>query len=226
LAAELFDVSELFFSIQGESSFAGYPCVFIRLSGCNLRCNYCDASYTYEEPSNKTALNEIIQFVNNYPNAIVEITGGEPLLQENSLPLMQNLLDLGRTVLLETNGSLTIETIPDQVIKIMDLKCPDSGMHKEMLLDNLVKLTGRDEIKCVVSSRADYDWAVNTLRKKGLLDHPLQESSPPKAKILFSPVTGKLDAPLLAEWILQDNLPVRLQLQLHKIIWPNQDRGV
>ncbi len=226
MVAELLEVSELFCSIQGESSFAGYPCVFIRLSGCNLRCNYCDASYTYNESGKQLPLTEILQFVSNYPNAIVEITGGEPLLQKNSLVLMQSLIDLGRTVLLETNGSLDISDVPDKVIKIMDIKCPDSGMHKKMLLNNLVKLTSRDEIKCVLSSRDDYEWAVAVLQQYDLLYHSLKESSHQNPKVLFSPVQGTLDATKLAEWILQDDLPVRLQIQLHKILWPNTDRGV
>jgi 7-carboxy-7-deazaguanine synthase len=224
--AELLEVSELFFSIQGESSFAGYPCVFIRLSGCNLRCNYCDASYTYKESGKKLPLSEILQFVNNYPNAIVEITGGEPLLQKNSLVLMQSLLDLGKTVLLETNGSLDIADVPDKIIKIMDIKCPDSGMHTKMLLNNLVKLTSRDEIKCVLSSRDDYEWAVAVLQQHDLLYNSLEGGANQKPKVLFSPVMGDLEAKKLAEWILQDNLPVRLQIQLHKILWPNQNRGV
>ncbi|MEN8140298.1 MAG: 7-carboxy-7-deazaguanine synthase QueE [Thermodesulfobacteriota bacterium] len=217
--------SELFYSIQGESSFAGYPCVFIRLSGCNLRCRFCDARYSYEEEGRKQTVSEILAFCQKYPGALVEITGGEPLLQDGVYPLMNQLLALGRKVLLETNGSLSLSKVPGGVVKIMDVKCPGSGMTAEMDLANLPLLTSDDELKFVLSSREDYEWA-----KKFLLDHDLlpkkgtSDSSRPR--LLFSPVTEELEPTELANWILADGLPVRLQLQLHTILWPGLARGV
>ena len=211
------EIAELFYSIQGESTYAGLPCVFIRLAGCNLRCSYCDAKYTYEEPATTSSISEILDFAGAYPDAIVEITGGEPLLQEQVYELMDQLLTQKRTVLLETNGSIGVEKVPQGVIKIIDIKCPDSGMHDKMDLKNLDLLTQQDEIKFVLRSRNDYDWAVDIISRYNL------ESRCP---ILFSPVAEKLDAAKLAAWILNKRLQVRLQLQLHKIIWPDKIRGV
>ena len=210
-------LSEIFYSIQGESSFAGYPCLFFRLSGCNLRCSYCDAKYTYEEPATATPLSDLLIEAARYPNALIEITGGEPLLQEGVYPFMEALIAAGRTVLLETNGSLNIARVPKEVVKIVDLKCPDSGMAEKMELANLPLLTPQDEIKFVVSSRADYDWAAAMVR-----DHRLAE----KAKLIFSPVIGRLEPSLLAQWLMADALPARLQLQLHTLLWPGMTRGV
>lgn len=160
---------------------------------------------------------ELLDFVDSYPPAIVEITGGEPLLQDSVYDLMQQLLAKNRTVLLETNGSINVEKVPQDVIKIMDIKCPDSGMHDKVYLKNLELLGPQDEIKFVLSSRNDYDWAVDFMGKRQLEQ---------KGAILFSPVDGLLDAAKLADWILADHLPVRLQQQLHKIVWPDQTRGV
>ncbi|MFA6499669.1 MAG: radical SAM protein [Desulfurivibrionaceae bacterium] len=210
-------LSEIFYSIQGESSFAGYPCLFFRLSGCNLRCSYCDAKYTYEEPATPTPLSTLLTEAARYPNALIEITGGEPLLQEGIYPLMEALLAAGRTVLLETNGSLSIERVPKEVVKIVDLKCPDSTMAGKMDLANLALLMPHDEIKFVVSSRADYDWAKTIMK-----DHRLAE----KAKLILSPVIGRLEPALLAQWLMADALPARLQLQLHTQLWPGMKRGV
>ena len=210
-------LSEIFYSIQGESSFAGYPCLFFRLSGCNLRCSYCDAKYTYEEPATVTPLSDLLIEAARYPNALIEITGGEPLLQEGVYPLMDGLLAAGRTVLLETNGSLNIARVPKEVVKIVDLKCPDSGMAEKMELANLALLMPHDEIKFVVSSKADYDWAREMMK-----DHTLAE----KAKVILSPVTGRLEPALLAQWLMADALPARLQLQLHTLLWPGMKRGV
>ena len=210
------EVSELFFSIQGESSYSGQPCVFIRLSGCNLRCNYCDARYTYEEKGELKSIDELLAFVEDHPGNIVEITGGEPLLQESSIPLMKKLLADDRRVLLETNGSISLAEVPAGVVKIVDVKCPDSGMSEHFLQENLSLLSRDDELKFVLSSRNDYDWAVEMIRAL-----PKNASG----TIHFSPVPGRLDPALLAEWILTDRLPVRLQLQLHKIIWPEEVRG-
>ncbi|MFA7348071.1 MAG: radical SAM protein [Desulfurivibrionaceae bacterium] len=210
-------ISEIFYSIQGESSHAGYPCLFFRLSGCNLRCSYCDAKYTYEEPGNPTPLSALLSEAARYPNALIEITGGEPLLQEGVYPLMEALLAAGRTVLLETNGSLSIARVPCEVVKILDLKCPDSGMAEKMDLANLALLAPRDEIKFVVSSRADYDWA-----RAMIAEHRLAE----KAKLILSPVIGRLAPALLAQWLMDDALPARIQLQLHTLLWPGMKRGV
>jgi 7-carboxy-7-deazaguanine synthase len=210
-------LSEIFYSIQGESSFAGYPCLFFRLAGCNLRCSYCDAKYTYEEPGSPTPFSTLLSEAARYPNALVEITGGEPLLQDGVYPLMEALLARGHTVLLETNGSLSIARVPREVVKIIDLKCPDSGMAEKMDLANLALLSPHDEIKFVVSSRGDYDWA-----KAMIAEHRLAE----KAKLILSPVIGRLAPALLAEWLMVDALPARLQLQLHTLLWPGLKRGV
>ena len=210
-------LSETFYSIQGESSFAGYPCLFFRLAGCNLRCSYCDAKYTYEEPATVTPLNTLLNEAARYPNALIEITGGEPLLQEGVYPLMAGLLAAGRTVLLETNGSLSVARVPQEVVKIIDLKCPDSGMAEKMEPANLALLAPHDEIKFVVSSRGDYDWA-----KAMIAEHRLAE----KATLILSPVIGRLAPALLAQWLMADALPARLQLQLHTLLWPGTKRGV
>jgi len=211
------ELSEIFYSLQGESSFAGYPCLFFRLSGCNLRCAYCDAKYTYEEPATPTPLSALLAEAARYPAALIEITGGEPLLQEGVYPLMAALLATGRTVLLETNGSLSLARVPVEVVKIIDLKCPDSGMSEKMELTNLALLMPHDELKFVVSSRADYDWA-----RAMMSQHRLAE----KAKVILSPVQGRLQPALLAQWLMADALPARLQLQLHTLLWPGRQRGI
>lgn len=210
------EISELFFSIQGESSYAGQPCVFIRLAGCNLRCRYCDAAYTYEEPGARQDLGEIMAFVGRYPGFPVEITGGEPLLQENVYPLMRELLAADRQVLLETNGSISLAKVPAGVVRIMDVKCPGSGMDGQLRADNFARLGPGDELKFVLCSRADYEWAVALLNDTDLNKDVV---------IHFSPVTGQLESAQLAEWLLNDRLPVRLQLQLHKVLWPAVNRG-
>jgi 7-carboxy-7-deazaguanine synthase len=209
-------VSELFYSLQGETSYAGYPCAFIRLAGCNLRCSFCDARYTYEEEGREMLLSELLAFAASHPAALVGVTGGEPLLQESVYSLLKKLITANRTVLLETNGSLNISKVPGEVIKILDLKCPDSGMHEQMDFKNLHFLSPRDEVKFVLSSRADYEWA-----KATIATYRLDRT----ARLLFSPVAGQLPAPELAEWLLADQLPVRLQLQLHKTLWPTMSRG-
>ena len=220
------DISEKFFSIQGESTHAGRPCVFIRLTGCNLRCSYCDARYTYEETGNRIAVSRLVDYTSNYPGAIVEITGGEPLLQENVYLLMDRLLAAKRTVLLETNGSMNLERVPQDVIKIVDIKCPDSGMHKKMDPANPERLSGKDEIKFVISSRPDYEWAIDFIKTRLSADPGRYEEWTENGRILLSPATGRLKPNHLAKWILADNLKVRLQIQLHKILWPEEARGV
>ncbi|MEN8257349.1 MAG: radical SAM protein [Thermodesulfobacteriota bacterium] len=216
-------ISELFYSIQGESSYAGFPCLFIRLAGCNLRCTYCDAKYTYEEAGRQMSLQEVLDFVNESPVRLVEITGGEPLLQEQVYPLMEALLDDDRTVLLETNGSIGLEKVPAGVVKIMDIKCPGSGMDDMNHLANIKQLAGKDEVKFVLRSRQDYQWAVDCIRKHMTYAFDSLAKGP---KILFSPVTNDLNPAELAAWILEDTLPIRLQIQLHTVLWPAKSRGV
>lgn len=212
---ELLKVNEIFYSIQGESSFAGIPCVFIRLSGCNLRCTYCDTRYAFTE-GKKITIDQIIQKVNQYQCPIIEITGGEPLLQDETIQLAEKLCQLNYTVLIETNGTQDIRSLPKQVIRIIDIKCPGSGENKKINWNILNQLESNDELKFVVSSLEDYQWA-----KKIILEYNLIE----KSKILISPVYNKLHPRILAEWILQDKLNIRLQIQLHKTIWFNQKQG-
>ena len=216
-------VSELFYSIQGESTRAGLPCAFIRLAGCNLRCGYCDSAYTWEEPGSSMTGAEILGWLEQYPGILVELTGGEPLLQEGIYPLLDALLARERLVLLETNGSLPVDRVPAPVAVILDLKCPDSGMAERMDLGNIPLLAarkkagGRDEIKFVLSSEADYAWASEIIAR-----YRLAEIAP----LLLSPMARLLSPARLAELMLRDRLPARLQLQLHRCIWPDQHRGV
>jgi 7-carboxy-7-deazaguanine synthase len=216
-------VSELFYSIQGESTRAGLPCAFVRLSGCNLRCRYCDSHYTWEEPGRETTLTEILGWVEKYPEVPVELTGGEPLLQDGIYPLMRELAARGRTVLLETNGSLSIGRVPEAVTVILDLKCPDSGMENMIDWTNIGRLAQRrkngcrDEIKFVLSSERDYAWAREVIAGYGLAD---------LAALLLSPADKLMAPSRLAELMLADRSPARLQLQLHRIIWPARERGV
>ena len=209
------EVNEIFHSIQGESSWSGRPCVFIRLTGCNLRCAYCDTSYAYEQ-GRFMEIPEIMERVRRLRCDLVEVTGGEPLIQADTPLLIGGLLDAGHTVLLETNGSIDIGVVDPRCIRIMDIKCPSSGMAGQNDLRNLQKLGVQDELKFVIGSREDYEFARDLL------------STLPAAryKINFSPVFGSLALRSLAEWILEDRLPVRLNLQLHKIIWGPEATGV
>ena len=209
-------LSEIFKSIQGESSFAGLPCTFIRLAGCNLRCSYCDTVYAYE-PSSELTVEEILAEVAALSCPLVEITGGEPLLQEEVYPLMAELLRQGYQVLLETNGTIDLTAVDPRVVVIMDIKCPGSGQSEKVLWDNLKRLKEKDQVKFVLSHRQDYVWARRVIEKHGL---------DKKCLLLFSPAYGSLSARDLAQWILSDGLKVRLQLQLHKIIWGAEARGV
>lgn len=218
------EISELFYSIQGESTRAGLPCVFIRLAGCNLRCRYCDARYTYENPHATMTLDSILSFVEGYPETMVEVTGGEPLLQENVYPFMDELLARGRVVLLETNGSLAIDQVAPEVIVIMDIKTPGSGSADSFAAGNLTLFRNRNhnnpgscELKFVLTDKNDYVWARDLVN-----ENALHKNGP----VLFSPAKGEIDPADLAAWILQDKLPVRLQLQLHTLIWPHLSRGV
>jgi 7-carboxy-7-deazaguanine synthase len=211
-------VNEIFYSIQGESSYAGYPCVFVRMSGCNLRCSYCDTCYAYEE-GEELEIFEILDRVKTYACPLVEVTGGEPLVQQETPALILCLLDAGFKVLMETNGSLDIGRTDPRCIRIVDMKCPSSGEVERNDLENLRRLTGRDELKFVLNDRSDYKYA------RGILQ--LMNQSPVRVgHIHFSPVFGKLAPDLLAEWILEDRLEVRLSLQIHKVIWDPEQRGV
>jgi 7-carboxy-7-deazaguanine synthase len=202
-------ITEIFKSIQGESSYSGFPCSFIRTTGCNLRCVWCDTQYAFY--GGKTmSVDEVLATIEPHQCPLVEITGGEPLVQEEVPILAQRLLDTGRTVLIETGGSLDISVLPPKVIKIVDIKCPESGMMEKMDWGNLERLSSDDEIKFVINSRKDYDWAAQFLKK-----HELEG----KNLILFSPVYGKMNPAELADWILEDHLPVRFQIQLHKVLW-------
>jgi 7-carboxy-7-deazaguanine synthase len=210
-------INEIFFSIQGESTWAGRPCVFVRLTFCNLRCTYCDTEYAFYE-GKKQSLGEIVGAVLAYRCPLVEITGGEPLLQKNVLPLMTTLADAGCTVLLETSGAHDISAVDPRVHRIMDLKTPGSGEVERNLWSNLEHLTARDEVKFVIGSREDYDWSCAQLRQ-----HRLDQRC---GAVLFSPIFGRIDPREIVEWILADNLPVRFQLQMHKFIWKPTQRGV
>jgi 7-carboxy-7-deazaguanine synthase len=221
----IFRVNELFFSIQGEGSRAGRPCLFIRLAGCPLRCVYCDTTYAFEEGTN-WSLDEILKEtrkrigpVGQGPNRpFVELTGGEPLAHPNAPVLLQALVDLGYEVALETAGSHDISRVPQEVVKIVDRKTPGSGEGHRWLDSNLQHLVpGQDELKFVLCSEEDYDWAKTWCLAHGVLDH---------LDVLFSPVWGRLDAAWLAERIVADRLPVRFQLQLHKLVWGAEKRGV
>ena len=211
-------INEIFYSIQGESLYAGLPCVFIRLTGCNLRCAYCDTRYAYEEGMDMT-IPEILSRIESYPaSTLVEITGGEPLFQEETPVLVKQLLDQGRTVLMETNGSLDISRIDSRCIRIMDIKCPSSRMHAHNDPDNLRRIGPHDQIKFIIETPSDYVYALNILKQL--------PPDFPRSSVLFSPASGSLSPSLLAKWILQDGLGIRLHLQLHKLIWPNTERGV
>jgi len=209
-------VNEIFYSIQGESSYAGYPCVFVRLTGCNLRCTYCDTKYAYEKGTNMT-IGKILDTVSRYECPLVEITGGEPLLQEETPQLAKALLEKGFQVLVETNGTQNIDLLKDNVVRIVDIKTPGSGESDKTDWKNLDRLYKDDEIKFVLVNFSDYEWAKGIVRRYNLTQ---------KVTVLFSPASGvNLDPAELAQWILDDRLNVRLQLQFHKILWPDKDRG-
>jgi 7-carboxy-7-deazaguanine synthase len=211
-------VNEIFYSIQGESSYAGRPCVFVRLTGCNLRCSYCDTQYAYEE-GGIMEVNHIFEQVAPYTCRLVEITGGEPLSQNDTPILIESLLDDGYEVLLETNGTMDISRVDERCVRIVDIKCPSSHMMERNDLDNLNRLTSRDELKFVLGTREDYEYA------KRILEH--RQIGPKRVcPVNFSPIFGELDPDTLAEWILEDHVDVRLNLQLHKYIWGSEARGV
>jgi 7-carboxy-7-deazaguanine synthase len=213
----LLTIHEIFYSIQGESTYAGRPCVFVRLTACDLRCSWCDTPYAFHEGTKRT-LDDILDEVNRFDCPLVEVTGGEPLLQEDVYPLMRALIDRGCTVLLETGGHRTTERVPEPVVTILDIKCPGSGESHRNDWGNLDRLRPHDEVKFVVADRADYDFACDVITR-----HDLPHRA---AAIHLSPVHGVMDARTMSEWVLADKLPARVQLQLHKIIWDPGTRGV
>lgn len=208
-------VNEIFYSIQGESSWSGWPCVFIRLTGCNLRCVFCDTAYAWEQ-GEFMEISRILERVRERRCDLVEVTGGEPLLQADTPQLIARLLDTGKTVLLETNGSLDIGLVDKRCVRIVDIKCPSSGMSGQNDMRNLEKLGARDELKFVISTREDYEFA----------RHVVSTLPAARCTINFSPVSGGVEPCDLTRWILEDGLRVRLNLQLHKIIWGAEARGV
>jgi 7-carboxy-7-deazaguanine synthase len=209
-------INEIFKSIQGESSFTGLPCIFIRLTGCNLRCTWCDTEYAFYEGKPKS-VQDIMDAIEPLGVPLVEITGGEPLLQDAVYDLMNALLAKNFKVLVETGGGISVEKVPERVIKILDIKCPGSGEASKNLWDNLDHLNPEDEVKFVLADRADYEWS------RKILDRTQVHK---KVKVLFSPVYDKLNLKELAAWVLEDNLPVRVQTQLHKVIWGKDAIGV
>ena len=210
-------VNEIFHSIQGESTRAGEPCVFVRLTACDLRCSWCDTPYAFHEGS-KRSVDDVLREVERYQCPLVEITGGEPLLQEDVYPLMDALLERGHTVMIETGGHRSIARVPAAVVRVMDVKCPASGESDKNLWSNLDLVGPNDQVKFVVQDRRDYEFARDVIARHDLV-HKV-------GAVLLSPVHGAMDAKLLSEWVLADRLPVRLQLQLHKFIWTPQTRGV
>jgi 7-carboxy-7-deazaguanine synthase len=210
-------LSEIFCSIQGESTYSGFPCIFIRLAGCNLRCSYCDTNYAYTPAKKMSELDILTEIRQFEPLKLVEITGGEPLLQEEVYSLLTQLHKQNYRILLETNGSLDLAEVPEYVTKIVDIKCPGSGHSDSFLIGNLKYLnkTG-DEIKFVLTDKIDYEWAKVRIAEYALTGY----------KIIFSPAFSILEADELAGWILQDKLNIRMQMQLHKYIWDPAKRGV
>ena len=211
-------VCEIFRSIQGESSFMGLPCTFVRLAGCNLRCAWCDTAYA-QDPSGgrEMSVHEILREVRALGTDLVEITGGEPMLQHDTPNLMHVLLDMGAKVLLETNGTIDLADVDSRVVVVMDVKAPSSGHADRNRWENIEALQENDEIKVVLEGRADYEWALRELRARGAIG---------AKRVTFSPVFGKLDTLTLAEWILKDSVPVKVGLQLHKLLWGPDRRGV
>lgn len=210
-------VNEIFYSIQGESTYAGVPCMFIRLSGCNLRCTYCDTRYAYESGKSMT-IADILKTIQPANPFLIEVTGGEPLLQKKTPELIDTLIQKGYQVLLETNGSIDISRVNARCEKIVDIKCPSSREQNKNDLENLNRLNSGDQVKFVISDQRDYEFAKSMISRIS--------KTVPGNHILFSPVRPKMEAAELAAWILKDRLHVRLQLQLHKIIWPGSEKSI
>jgi 7-carboxy-7-deazaguanine synthase len=210
-------VHEIYASVQGESSFVGLPCTFVRLTGCNLRCTWCDTPQAFYGGT-RMQRGEVLAKALSFETPLVELTGGEPLLQPGALPLMRELADAGRTVLLETSGERDISAVDPRVHRIVDFKAPGSGESAGNRWDNVQYLTKRDEVKLVLKDRADYEWACTIIR-----EHRLHERA---REVLISPVHGAVDPKELVKWMLDDRLPVRFQLQLHKVVWGAETQGV
>jgi 7-carboxy-7-deazaguanine synthase len=210
-------VNEIYRSVQGESTWAGLPCVFVRLTFCDLRCSYCDTAYAFYAGT-KMLLPDIVKQVLAFDCPLVEVTGGEPLLQRNVLPLMTELCDRGKRVLIETSGAHDISKIDQRVHRIMDLKTPGSGESERNCYENIAHLTERDEVKFVIGSRADYLWSKEKVAEFDLANRC--------GTVLFSPIFGRIEPREIVEWMLEDNLQVRFQLQMHKFIWSPETKGV
>lgn len=215
-ASERLKVNEIFYSLQGESTAAGRPCVLVRLTGCQMRCSWCDSEYAFYEGEWKS-VDEVMNEVGEFGCPLVEVTGGEPLLQPGTQTLLRRLCEAGYEVLLETGGGLDVSEVDARVRRVLDIKCPGSGEAGQNRWENLEVLTPRDEIKFVIIDRADYEWA-----KRAIGRHRLADLCP----LGMAPVEGEIEPAQLAGWILEDRLPVRLNLQLHKILWGNEARGV
>ena len=209
-------INEIYYSVQGESTHAGRPCIFIRLTYCNLRCSYCDTEYAFYDGKDME-ITDIMSEIKRWDCNLVEVTGGEPLFQEECIDLLHELINSNYEVMLETGGSLSISDVPKKVVKIVDFKCPSSGMVKKNLWSIVDDLQAHDEVKFVIGNREDFDWA-----KDRITEYSLDKI----CTLLFSPTFGEIDPQQIVEWILAENLPVRMQLQMHKMIWSPEEKGV
>ena len=209
-------INEIYYSVQGESTHAGRPCIFIRLTYCNLRCSYCDTEYAFYDGKDMEITN-IVRELKRWDCNLVEVTGGEPLFQDECIDLLNELVNSNYEVMLETGGSLSISDVPKKVVKIVDFKCPSSGMVKKNLWSIVDDLQSHDEVKFVIGNREDFDWA-----KDRITEYSLDKI----CTLLFSPTFGEIDPQQIVEWILAENLPVRMQLQMHKMIWSPEEKGV
>ena len=209
-------INEIYYSVQGESTHAGRPCIFIRLTYCNLRCSYCDTEYAFYDGKDME-ITDIMSEIKQWDCNLVEVTGGEPLFQEECIDLLNELVNSNYEVMLETGGSLSISDVPKKVVKIVDFKCPSSGMVKKNLWSIVDDLQAHDEVKFVIGNREDFDWA-----KDRITEYSLDKI----CTLLFSPTFGEIDPQQIVEWILAENLPVRMQLQMHKMIWSPEEKGV
>ncbi|MGB1657652.1 MAG: radical SAM protein [Longimicrobiales bacterium] len=222
MAEHFLRITEIFHSIQGESTWAGVPCTFVRVTGCPLRCTWCDTEYAFHGGTRMT-FDEILAEVATHPARVVEVTGGEPLAHPGVIPLTERLLEAGYTVLVETSGAFDVAPLDERIHTIMDLKCPGSGEVEKNRYENLEHLTARDEVKFVVKDRTDYEWARSAIESYGLDRRVLDGSL---RALLMSPVWGEIELDDLAGWILDDGLPVRFQIQVHKLIWGAEATGV
>ena len=209
-------INEIYYSIQGESSYMGKPCIFIRLTYCNLRCSYCDSEYTFHE-GNDMSIDKIVDEIKKYPCKLIEVTGGEPLFQKNCINLLEKLVELKYDVLLETSGSLSIKDVPKAVVNIIDFKCPSSNMKKKNYWRNIQFIKPEDEVKFVIGNKEDYDWAKKKIDQYNLIN---------TCTVLMSPTYKKIEPKTITKWILKDGLDIRFQIQLHKEIWEDKERGV